>query len=65
MVWWNDEGAAGGTLVYLWLGRPSRPFAYKIRGFEVSKAQPGDAANRALAENFSALVTDPARGFSL
>ena len=26
MVWWDDEGAAGGTAVYLWLGRPSRPF---------------------------------------
>jgi hypothetical protein len=27
MVWWNDEGAAGGTAVYLWLGAPESTFS--------------------------------------
>jgi hypothetical protein len=36
MVWWNDEGAAGGTAVYLWL-EPSlqltpKAFASRLAG---------------------------------
>ena len=38
MVWWNDEGAAGGTAVTSGWDPRVDLFTYKIGGYEASKA---------------------------